>query len=497
MSAIDLARQVVANYEHRQRFDKLSFYSPFLNWERDGKFYPNVYPWQVEFHEEGATNAHRALFAANRVGKTRSGAAEIAIHLTGRYPDWWKGFRFNKPIEWWSGSISNELQKDGMQKALLGSDLGENFGTGMLPKASIIGKPTKRQCGISDVADTVKVRHASGGVSTLRHKTYEQGARMWQSGAPDGISLDEQPDEHAANEKMIFSEVVTRLVDTNGILLATLTPLLGETDLTRHFMNPPAKRIWWRGASWGDAPHLTEEAKKLAMASYPEHERLTRTTGIPMMGEGAVFPVGDEEISCAPFEIPKHFFRINGIDFGYDHPFGLSCVAYDADKDIVYVTDCYRKKGETTVLHAAAIKKRGEKIPVAWPHDGMNAKDTGAARAIPLWHMYLAEGVNMLPFSARYKDEKGGDDKGGSQAVEPIVMEVLERMQTGRFKVFSHLSEWFEEKRSYHRKDGKIVPIRDDLLKATFYAVMMLRYAAQTTLPRVARRISQPIVRNW
>ena len=43
------------------------------------------------------------------------------------------------------------------------------------------------------------------------------------------------------------------------------------------------------------------------------------------------------------------------------------------------------------------------------------------------------------------------------------------------------LAEWnaldFEEKRSYHRKDGKIVDRRDDILKATFYAVMMKRYA--------------------
>jgi hypothetical protein len=50
-------------------------------------------------------------------------------------------------------------------------------------------------------------------------------------------------------------------------------------------------------------------------------------------------------------------------------------------------------------------------------------------------------------------------------------------MSTGRLKVFSNLSLWFEEKRSYHRKDGKIVDKRDDILKATFYAVMMKRYA--------------------
>ena len=78
----------------------------------------------------------------------------------------------------------------------------------------------------------------------------------------------------------------------------------------------------------------------------------------------------------------------------------------------------------------------------------------------------------MLGFSARYDDSKGG-----GQSREPITLEILERMRTGRFKVFNHLSEWFEEKRMLHRKDGKIVPERDDIESATRYAVMMLRCA--------------------
>ena len=50
-------------------------------------------------------------------------------------------------------------------------------------------------------------------------------------------------------------------------------------------------------------------------------------------------------------------------------------------------------------------------------------------------------------------------------------------MQTGRFKVFRHLTGWFAEKRGYHRKDGVIVKARDDLLSATRYALMILRFA--------------------
>jgi hypothetical protein len=45
-------------------------------------------------------------------------------------------------------------------------------------------------------------------------------------------------------------------------------------------------------------------------------------------------------------------------------------------------------------------------------------------------------------------------------------MAMLDRMKTGRLKVFASLGEWFEEFRLYHRKDGLIVKARDDLLSA-------------------------------
>jgi hypothetical protein len=57
------------------------------------------------------------------------------------------------------------------------------------------------------------------------------------------------------------------------------------------------------------------------------------------------------------------------------------------------------------------------------------------------------------------------------------VTDMLDRMMTGRWKVFSHLNDWFEEFRMYHRKDGKIVKLMDDILSASRYALMMIRFA--------------------
>ena len=62
-------------------------------------------------------------------------------------------------------------------------------------------------------------------------------------------------------------------------------------------------------------------------------------------------------------------------------------------------------------------------------------------------------------------------------------MDMLDRMQTGRLKVFKHLTEWFEEFRMYHRKDGKVVKTDDDLLSSTRYAMMMKRHAITKLKP--------------
>ncbi len=70
----------------------------------------------------------------------------------------------------------------------------------------------------------------------------------------------------------------------------------------------------------------------------------------------------------------------------------------------------------------------------------------------------------------------------GSVSVEAGLADMLIRMESGRFKVFKHLNEWFEEFRLYHRKDGRVHKEGDDLMSATRYAVMMLRYA-RTNIP--------------
>ncbi len=85
----------------------------------------------------------------------------------------------------------------------------------------------------------------------------------------------------------------------------------------------------------------------------------------------------------------------------------------------------------------------------------------------------------------------------GGTGVEAGLMAMLDRMQTGRFKVFSNLGEWFEEFRLYHRVEGKLVKERDDLMSATRYAVMMLRFAETQKAAWDGFGAASPIGSDW
>lgn len=491
------AAKVVANY---YKYNKMKIHLPYghpdtlttgITWKakNEGGVWAkwSNKPWQLDFHNAGANHRERMIICANRVGKSISAAYETSLHMTGNYPDWWEGKRFSKPVLIWTGSPTNETSRDIVQKELLGGISKEELGTGFLPQNMIIGRPKMRQAGVSDVVDTFKVRHISGGISTCVLKTYEQGWRKWQGTQPDVVWLDEEPEDFK-----IYTEALTRLLTSKGIMMVTFTPLLGQTDIVLHFQDSNSSQVWMETATWDDAPHLNPEDKASMIESYPDHEVQARTQGVPMMGEGRIFTTSEDEIAIDPIEIPSHWPRICGIDFGIDHPFGAGWVAYDRDTDTIYVYDCYRKKGELPTYHSSAINSRGDWIPVSWPHDGVN-RDKGSEVGRRLFEVYKTHGVNMLSRSARYKN-----DKGGAQPQWPIIEEIKERERTGRFKVFKTCSIYLEERRNYHvkAKDGKIkiVDRRDDTLKAVFYAIMMKRFASTQTI-RTNRAKMAPMMR--
>lgn len=215
-----------------------------------------------------------------------------------------------------------------------------------------------------------------------------------------------------------------------------------------------------------DALHYTPEQRAAIIKSYPKHEQEARVKGLPSRGSGLIFPIAEEQITCKPFQMPTHWPRIGGVDFGWDHPFAATDCAWDREGDVWYVCKEYRKSEAITAVHAASIRPWGAWLPIAWPHDGLqHDKHSGQALAAS----FRDEGVNMLPEHATHED--------GDNGVEAGLMDMLDRMETGRWKVFEQCTDWFGEFRNYHREDGKIVKKRDDLISASRYAYMMRRFA--------------------
>jgi len=188
----------------------------------------SLYKKHLDFFRAGKLHMERACIAANRVGKTWGiGGFETALHLTGEYPEWWEGRRFDGPIDAWACGDTSETTRDIVQLALFGQQ--GQLGTGLVPAANIIGEPTKRM-GVSGAFDTARVRHKSGGVSLLGFKSYDQGRKKFQGTAKHLIWLDEEC------EPAVYDECVMRLMTTNGLMICTFTPLMGLSDVTLRYL---------------------------------------------------------------------------------------------------------------------------------------------------------------------------------------------------------------------------------------------------------------------
>tara|TARA_B100001750_G_scaffold224014_1_gene214726 strand:+ start:966 stop:2291 length:1326 start_codon:yes stop_codon:yes gene_type:complete len=405
----------------------------------------------------GKGKHERCFLAGNQLGKTTCGAAEDSFHLTGLYPEWWDGFRFDHPVRMWVAGPTTRKVRDVLQRKILGPR--GRWGTGMVPKDTIADKPVMHP-GVPGLVDTIRIKHKTGGESTLQFMSYDMDDDAWASETLHALHCDEEPPIGK------WTEGLARMTATGGIAYITTTPLLGMSEVIRMFYprpNTPDRGMVRMGIK--DAAHIAPEDHERILARYPAHERTARAEGIPILGSGQVYDVPEEAIRIPAFEIPSHFAKIFGLDLGGGvHPCAFVQLAWDRDTDTVYVTDCYKSLDARISSHVSALLSRGAaQIPVAWPHDAhQEDRGTGLTYAA----MYKQAGVRML------RSHAVNDD--GSNYVEPAISKMQSYLGEGRLRVFEHLTEWFDEYRTYHRKQGKIVKKYDDLMDATRYALMMV-----------------------
>lgn len=210
-------------------------------------------------------------------------------------------------------------------------------------------------------------------------------------------------------------------------------------------------------AGWDDVPHLTEESKQEMLEATPPHLRESRSKGIPGLGAGAVYPVPEDDIKYTLTEIPPWFRRSYGMDVGWKFT-AVVFGAYDADNDISYIYDAYKRSHAEPEIHAAAIKNRYPKgliIPgVIDPAAGQRSQIDGEN----LLQLYRKLGLRL---------------SNADHAVDSGVTRVWSRLSTKNLLIASHLADWFEEYRLYRRTiEGKIVKEHDHYMDATRYYIM-------------------------
>ena len=293
----------------------------------------------------------------------------------------------------------------------------------------------------------------------------------------------------------MYLEGLARTIAVKGITLMTFTPLKGYTEIVNLYIKDPEPKLSNRhltSMTIYDALHLTDEERESEIARWPKHERRARIYGEPALGEGMIFPYDEDDVKIAPFEIPAHWKVLGAIDFGgtsqQAHPTAAVKIAHDSENDVVYVVRCYRKKSMKPPEHWLPLRFWGDHLKWAWPRDGIHEEKSTGEQIV---NAYRDEGMKTLPVYAQYpstRRKKMGGRAGVGQtlsilSVERGLLDIGTRIESERFKVFSTCPEWFEEMRTFHRAEGKIVKENDDLMDATRYAIMMLRFA-DTPEPR-------------
>ncbi len=459
------AKRMHTELQYRQKYRRIDYYRPN--------------PKQMEWHNLAATE--KMLRAGNQQGKTQAASAQMAMDALAIYPEWYTGRRFmvppkiERPYDFigWAGCTTSLKTRDGAQVKLLG-DIGlqGGLGQGLIPLDNIVGRPMMAR-GIGDFVDTVNLRREGGGDAIIRFKTFAMGREAWQGEPVDVVWGDEDP-----GDLEIYEECQARLTTTDGIIIWSMSPMLGLSPLRKHFKKggPGIREVLMTiyDAAVSNGGHIPDDKIPGIIARYGSKAQ-TRAMGGDAQGQGSVFETEAAVVkhSLDPAAVPPYWPWLWALDFRHSgqesggHPFAAVLLTWDRDNDVMRIMDAFRMFG-MAANHVARIKESPMRdAPVAWPHDGGTGAGVMTNDTIAVAYKKL--GLAMRPTHATFPDG-GYNFEAGIQIME-------ERLAAKRLLVAAHLAEWFDEYTGYHRLNGKVVKVDDDLMSATRVGCMDLRFA--------------------
>jgi len=484
-----------------------------------------LYPRHLAFFEAGAYARERGLIAANRSGKSKAGAYELVCHLTGLYPSWWKGRRFDGPVDCWAvgktwGTVKEIINKELFGRIKVGrKGRNEIVGDGMIPRDLVVHETASFNTQLGQLVSSVAIRHVTSKgrnpkYSWIGLKSAEQGRSAYEGAAKHVVWGDEEMPED------VYHECLIRTMTTDGIMYLTFTPLDGITSVVTSFL-PEAQAVataateqWTMHEGFGEAlrrdeeraeavqaeerpdllgvtwlnpqkahislawkhgiPHLTKKAMAEYMASIPHHQREARMEGKPALGVGRIYPMTWDDVSYTPFLLPDSWPQCFALDPGYNVTAAVA-MALDPATDTIYVWGTYRRAQATVSVNIAALQdlfpwQPGVVDPAA---GGRNQSD--GERIID---QYSDKGMDLLP---------------ADNSVEAGILAVYDRLVSGRLRFAAHLGELEYEFGVYRRDEkGRVVKEQDHLMDAVRYGVMTGIHMAKTKMQVEHERRGRP-----
>lgn len=301
---------------------------------------------QLNFHK--STKRNRWVFGGNRTGKTECGAVETIWLSLAMHP-----FKTNKrKTECWVVSLSTRVQKEVAQAKILK----------YLPKNSIVeiimseGRKTSPENGI---IECIIVKNSYGNLSKIWFKSCEEGRDKFQGASLDFVWFDEEPPED------IYNECKMRILDKNGELFGTMTPLKGltfiynEIYLNKH--NDP--EIFYEFISWEDNPFLNKnEIKRLSLTMSRDEIESRKFGRFSLIDAGLIYSEFDENIHVVqPFSIPAEWQDYLSIDPGLSNPLSCHWYARDFDGNVFVIAEHY-ESGKSIEYHSSQIIEISNKL---------------------------------------------------------------------------------------------------------------------------------------
>ena len=325
----------------RQKCDKLSTYNK-------GK---KIHRKQIAFHK--CKKKNRWVFGGNRSGKTECGAVESVYMARGIHP-----YRKNRDnVFGWVVSLSQQVQRDVAQSKIL-QYLNPEWIDDVI---MLSGRKDSIKNG---VIDQIKIKDVFGGISTIGFKSCDQGREKFQGSSLDFVWFDEEP------PKDIYEECRMRVLDKNGDIFGTMTPLQGLTfiydEIYLNRSNSPD--IWYEFMEWADNPFLDKKEVKKLTATLSDTELESRRYGKFRADTGLVYTEFDENVHVIePFDVPYDWQDVLSIDPGLNNPLSCHWYCVDYDGNIYVVAEHYEAKRDIG-YHANKINEISDII--GWHRDG-------------------------------------------------------------------------------------------------------------------------------